>query len=49
MNAILSRSCRAVLLGALLVTMSPTAAGNNWAVHIQGGKRNLVLQVRGGS
>jgi hypothetical protein len=49
MNAILSRSCRAVLLGTMLVTLCPTAAGNNWAVHVHGGKRSLVLQVRGSS
>jgi hypothetical protein len=47
MNAVLSRSCRAVLLGALLVTTSPSAAGNNW--HMHGGKRPVILQVRGDS
>jgi hypothetical protein len=47
MNAVLSRSCRAVLLGALFVTMSPSAAGDNW--HAHGSKRPVILQVRGSS
>ena len=50
MKTVLSLSCRAVLLGALFVTASPPAFGDNWAVHLHGsGNRHLVLQVRGGS
>jgi hypothetical protein len=51
MNAILSRSHQAVLLGALFLAASPPAAeGNaNGVSGPCGGRRQVVLQVRGAS
>ena len=50
MRAVLSHSCRAILFGALFVTASPPAAGDNRGVHVHyGSNRHVVLQVRGGS
>jgi hypothetical protein len=51
MKAILSPSHRAVLLGALLLTLSPPAAdGSPTGTSEPGGsRRQVVLQVRGGS
>jgi hypothetical protein len=52
MNAILSRSCRAVVLGALLLSAGPAAASNHShsaIVHESYGKSHMVLQIQGGS
>jgi hypothetical protein len=50
MSAIFSRSHRAVLLGALLLTASPPAAeGSLTGASRPGGRCQVVLQVRGAS